>query len=265
MHCFTSHEGAGGLQQGPLWLTTCTKRLALLKEKNILLMNFRSVLLQAFGSLLSPVWMGTSAGGRQSRHRVVGVAVTPEEQRVSLHFPPAVPAPTSWEQIVGCAWCSWPLPDVSLHVTAIDGWSKNSPCFPVYAHRLPLRSSWIKTARLDKIAFLFIALWASMAMVERGQADLNCLLATMGRVIWGGFAEGGCFWPSQCPRLYYTPLHLDPTSWEIMKEKKVLFLSVWHPRLLPPSSSQLVCWTGFWEGVFSNMTRERHFHREEGC
>lgn len=76
-----------------------------------------------------------------------------------------------WEQIIGCAQCSWPSPDVSPRVLAIDGWGKNSPCFPVYARRLPLRSSWIKTAGLDKIAFLFIALGTSMVMVERGWVD----------------------------------------------------------------------------------------------
>lgn len=49
----------------------------------------------------------------------------PEGQRVCLHFPPAVPAPAlvlpPREQIVGRAWCSWPSPDVSPHVPAIDG------------------------------------------------------------------------------------------------------------------------------------------------
>lgn len=104
------------------------------------------------------------------------------------------------EQIVGCIQCSWPSPDVNPRVLAIDGWSKNSPCFPVYALRLPLRSSWIKTAGLDKIAFLFIALGASIVMVERGWVDLNRLLAAVGGVTPGGSAEGGCLWPGWCAR-----------------------------------------------------------------
>lgn len=56
---------------------------------------------------------------------------------VCLHLPPAVPALVlvllPREQIVGCIRCSWPLPDVNPCVLAIDGWSKNSPCFPVYS------------------------------------------------------------------------------------------------------------------------------------
>lgn len=40
-------------------------------------------------------------------------------------FPLAMPALVlvllPWEQIVGCARCSWPLPHVSLCVPAIDG------------------------------------------------------------------------------------------------------------------------------------------------
>lgn len=114
--------------------------------------------------------------------RVLG-AVAVEWQCACLHFPPAVPAlalaPPPQEQIVGCTWCSWPSPGVSPRVLAIDGWSKNSPCFPVYALRLPPRSSWIKTAGLDKIAFLFIVLGTSMVMVERGWVDPNHLLAAV--------------------------------------------------------------------------------------
>lgn len=151
-----------------------------------------------FSSPLPPAWMGT-CGGSRSRHRGVGMAFSPEGQCVCLCFPLAVPAPAlalpPQEQIVGCALCSWPSPDVSPRVPAIDGWSKNSPCFPVYARRLPLRSSWIKTARLDKIAFLFIALGVSMVMVERGRVDPNCLLVAVGSVTQGGFAEPGCSWP----------------------------------------------------------------------
>lgn len=103
------------------------------------------------------------------------------------------------KQIVGCAGCSCSSPDVSPCVPAIDGWSKNSPCFPVYSLRLPLRSSWIKTAGLDKINFLFIALGVSMVMVERGWVDLNRPLVAVGGVTQGGFAEGGCLWPGWCP------------------------------------------------------------------
>lgn len=148
-----------------------------------------------FTSPLPPAWMRTWRGS-QGGHRGLRAAVAPEGQRVCLHFPPSMPAPAlvllPREQIVGCAWCSWPSPDVSPRVPAIDGRSKNSPCFPVYALRLPPRSSWIKTAGLDKIAFLFIALEASMVMVERGRLDLNRLLVAVGGVTWGDFAEGGC-------------------------------------------------------------------------
>lgn len=150
---------------------------------------------QPFAFLLPPARVGT--WGYWVSTGVLGCCVC-------LYLAAAMPALVlvllPREQIVGCIQCSWPSPDVNPRVLAIDGWSKNSPCFPVYALRLPLRSSWIKTAGLDKIAFLFIALGASIVMVERGWVDLNRLLTAVGGVTPGGSAEGGCLWPGWCAR-----------------------------------------------------------------
>lgn len=178
--------------------------------------------------------------------RVLG-AVAVEWQCACLHFPPAVPAlalaPPPQEQIVGCTWCSWPSPDVSPRVPAIDGWSKNSPCFPVYALRLPPRSSWIKTAGLDKIAFLFIALGTSMVMVERGWVAPNHLLAAVLScgIRWLQRAAHGLFGAlapsSHSPR--HTPL-------SVVDQKKAKGLALWDSFLPPwgiitPGTSQLDC------------------------
>lgn len=163
---------------------------------------------------------------------------------VCVHLPPAVPALglalLPREQIVGCTQCSWPSPDVNPRVLAIDGWSKNSPCFPVYALGLPLRSSWIKTAGLDKIAFLFIALGASIVMVERGWVDLNRLLGGCGwcdtdwlcqRGLLGAWLVCQALGPGAA-RAYHTPPHLQSLLWATRKEKMFISVALWRPRLL---------------------------------
>lgn len=40
---------------------------------------------------------------------------------VCLCFPLMLAPLLPQEQIIGCSWCSWPSPDVSPHVQAIDG------------------------------------------------------------------------------------------------------------------------------------------------